>query len=124
MGTFGTNRIYTVGRVVKVEDLMRFGGWLRAGSIPSVSQMQNSSQFQPRGEFAWEHLPVHVVQELKPGMVIRTAESDRSRVKDPHEQDPVSRTRDLHGAIGGATMRLHHKKRCSHVFTDLQTHVP
>ena len=24
MGTFGTNRIYTVGRVVKVEDLMRF----------------------------------------------------------------------------------------------------
>jgi len=23
MGTFGTNRIYTVGRVVKVEDLMR-----------------------------------------------------------------------------------------------------
>ena len=43
MGTFGTNRIYTVCRVVKVEDLMRFGGWLRAGSIPSVSQMQNSS---------------------------------------------------------------------------------
>ena len=43
MGTFGTNRIYTVGRVVKVEDLMRFGGWLRAGSIPSVSHMQNSS---------------------------------------------------------------------------------
>ena len=54
--------------------------------------MQNSSQFQPRGELAWEHLPVHVVQELKPGMVIRTAESDRPRVKDPHEQDPVSRT--------------------------------
>jgi len=24
MGTFGINRIYTVGRVVKVEDLMRF----------------------------------------------------------------------------------------------------
>ena len=24
MGTFGTNRIYTVGRVVKVEDLKRF----------------------------------------------------------------------------------------------------
>ena len=24
MGTFGTNRIYTVGRVVKVEDLLRF----------------------------------------------------------------------------------------------------
>ena len=24
MGTFGTNRMYTVGRVVKVEDLMRF----------------------------------------------------------------------------------------------------
>jgi len=24
MGTFGTNRIYTVGRVVKVKDLMRF----------------------------------------------------------------------------------------------------
>jgi len=23
MGTFGTNRIYTVGRVVKVEDLVR-----------------------------------------------------------------------------------------------------
>ena len=44
MGTFGTYRIYTVGRVVKVEDLMRFGGWLCAGSIPSVSQMQNSSQ--------------------------------------------------------------------------------
>ena len=40
VGTFGTNRIYTVGRVVKVEDLMRFGGWLRAGSIPPVSQMQ------------------------------------------------------------------------------------
>jgi len=96
----------------------------RVGSIPSVSQMQNSSQFQPRGEFAWEHLPVHVVQELKPDMVIRTAESDRPQVKDPHEQDPVSRTRGLHGAIGGATMRLHHKKRCSHVFTDSQTHVP
>jgi len=57
-------------------------------------------------------------------MVIRTAESDRPRVKDPHGQDPVSRTRGLHGAIGGATMRLHHKKRCSHVFTDSQTHVP
>jgi len=56
-------------------------------------------------------------------MVIRTAESDRPRVKDPHEQDPRSRTRDVHGAIGGATMRLHHKKR-SHVFTDSQTHVP
>ena len=41
MGTFGTNRTYTVGRVVKVEDLMRLGGWLRAGSIPSVSEMQN-----------------------------------------------------------------------------------
>ena len=81
-------------------------------------------QFQPRGEFAWEHLAVHVVQELKPGMVIRTAETDRPRVKDLHEQDPVSRTRDLHGAIGGSTMRLHHKKRCSHVFTDSQTHVP
>jgi len=40
MGTFGTNRLYTVGRVVKVEYLMRFGGWLRAGSNPSVSQMQ------------------------------------------------------------------------------------
>jgi len=39
-------------------------------------------------------------------------------------QDPVSKTRDLHGAIGGATMRLHHKKRCSHVFKDSQTHVP
>ena len=39
-------------------------------------------------------------------------------------QDPVSRTRDLHGAIGGATVRLHHKKRCSHVFIDSQTHVP
>ena len=39
-------------------------------------------------------------------------------------QEPVSRTRDLHGAIGGATMRLHHKKRCSHVFIDSQTHVP
>ena len=66
--------------------------------------MQNSSQFLvPGGEFAWEHLPVHVVQELKPDMVIRTAESDGSRVKDPHEQDPVSRTGDLHGAIGGDT---------------------
>jgi len=86
--------------------------------------MQNSSQLQPRGEFALEHLPVHVVQELKPGMVIRTAESDQPRVKDPHKQDPVSRTRDLHGAIGGVTMQLHHKKRCSHVFTDSQTHVP
>ena len=41
MGTFGTNRTYTVGRVVKVEDLVRLGGWLRAGSIPSVSEMQN-----------------------------------------------------------------------------------
>ena len=39
-------------------------------------------------------------------------------------QAPFSRTRDLHGAIGGATMRLHHKKRCSHVFIDSQTHVP
>jgi len=39
-------------------------------------------------------------------------------------QDPVSRTRNLHGAIGGATVRLHHKKRCSHVFIDSQTHVP
>ena len=67
-------------------------------------------QFQPRGEFAWKHLAVHVVQELKPGMVIRTAETDRPRVKDLHEQDPVSRTRDLHGAIGGATMRLHHER--------------
>jgi len=57
-------------------------------------------------------------------MVIRKTESDRPRVKDPHEQDSVSRTRDLHGVIGGATMRLHHKKRCSHVFTDSQTHVP
>jgi len=101
MGTFGTNRIYSVGRMVKVADRMRWGfAPSRVGSIPSVTQMQNSSQFQPRGEFAWEHLPVHVVQESKPGMVIRTAESDRPWVKDPHEQDPVSRTRDLHGAIG------------------------
>ena len=39
------------------------GGLLRVGSIPSVSQMQKSSQFLvPGGEFAWEHLPVHVVQ--------------------------------------------------------------
>jgi len=37
----------------------------RVGSISSESQMQNSSQFLvPGGEFAWEHLPVHVVQEL------------------------------------------------------------
>jgi len=87
--------------------------------------MQNSSQFLvPGGEFAWDHLPVHVVQESKSGMVIRTAESNQPRVKDPHEQDHGSRTRDLHGAIGGATMQLHHKKRCSHVFTDSQTHVP
>ena len=88
--------------------------------------MQKSSQFQARGKFAWEHLPVHVVQELKPGLVIRTAESDRPRVKDPHEQDPVARTRDLprDGAIGGATMRFYNKKRGSYVFTDSQTHVP
>jgi len=95
--------------------------WVR---FPPYLKCKNSSQFQPRGEFAWEHIPVHVVQESKPGMVIRTAESDRPRVKDPHDQDPVSRSRDLHGAIGGATMRLHHKKRCSHMFTDSQTHVP
>jgi len=57
-------------------------------------------------------------------MVVRTAESNRPRVKDPHEQDPGSRTRDLHGAIGGATVRLQHKKRYSQVFTDSQTHVP
>jgi len=43
MGTFGINRIYTVGRVVKVADRMRWGVCSRAGSIPSVSQMQNSS---------------------------------------------------------------------------------
>ena len=72
----------------------------------------------------WEHSPVHAVQELKPGMAIRTAESDRYRAKDPHEQDPASRTRDLHGAIGGATMRLHHKKRRPHALTDPQTHAP
>ena len=94
--------------MVKVADRMRWG-------------------FPP----AWVRFPAylkckihHVVQELKSDMVIRTAESDRPRVKDPHEQDSVSRIRDLHGAIGGATMRLHHKKRCSHVFTDSQTHVP
>jgi len=40
-------------------------------SIPSVSQCKNSSKFVvPGGEFAWEHLPVHVVQESKPGMVV------------------------------------------------------
>ena len=54
MGTFGTNRIYTVSRVVKVEDLMRFGGWLRAGSILSISQMQNSSWNYKIGEFLTE----------------------------------------------------------------------
>ena len=49
-----TNRVYTIG-----------------------TERSHHIQFQPRGEFAWEHLPVHVVQESKPGMVIRTAKSDR-----------------------------------------------
>jgi len=48
MGTFGTNRIYSVGRMVKVADRMRWGVCSRAGSIPSVSQMQNSSPTPPR----------------------------------------------------------------------------
>ena len=39
MGTFGTNRIYSVGRMVKVADRMRWGVCSRAGSIPSISQM-------------------------------------------------------------------------------------
>jgi len=140
MGTFGTNRIYLVGRVVKVADYMRSPGvgWIplygspcqattpglhgqvnastqtriqgqetvmnfalryggnrtHAGANPDLIRsatltiqpteyirlvpnvpitcgfgslrisMQNSSQFLvPGGEFAWEHLPVHVVQE-------------------------------------------------------------
>jgi len=46
MGTFSTNRIYTVGRVVKVVDRTRLGACSRAGSIPSVSRMQNSSETQ------------------------------------------------------------------------------
>ena len=110
--------------MVKDADRMRWGfnpGWVR---FPPYLKCKIHHNFSREASLRGEHIPVHVVQASKPGMVIRTAESDRLQVKDPHEKDPVSRTRDLHGAIGGATMRLHHKKRCSHVFTDSQTHVP
>jgi len=39
MGTFGTNRIYSVGRMVNVAYRMRWG-FARVGSISSSSQMQ------------------------------------------------------------------------------------
>jgi len=45
MRTFGTNRIYTVGRVVKVEDLMR--GRLAPRGFDSLRiSIPNSSQIQ------------------------------------------------------------------------------
>jgi len=43
MGTFGFNRIYTVGRVVKVEDLMRFERFASRGFDSLRISMQNSS---------------------------------------------------------------------------------
>jgi hypothetical protein len=42
MGTFGSNRIYTVGRVVKVEDLMRWRFAPRGFDSLRMS-MENSS---------------------------------------------------------------------------------
>ena len=62
----------------------------------------------------WEHLPVPVVQESKPGMVIRTAESDRSQVKDPHE--PGSRFKD-----SGSTWR---DRRCDYAVTPQKEMLP
>jgi len=44
MGTFGSNHIYTVGRVVKVEDLMRWRFPPRGFDSLRIS-MQNSSNF-------------------------------------------------------------------------------
>jgi len=63
-----TNRVYTIGTecshhmsVWNVGLLPRGFDSLHISNAKFI--IQNSSQFQPRGEFAWEHLPVHVVQE-------------------------------------------------------------
>jgi len=49
MGTFGTNLIYTVGRVVKVEDLMRFERFaprgfdsLRISNVKFIASLRGS----------------------------------------------------------------------------------
>ena len=44
MGTFSSNRIYTVGRVVKVEDLMRFERFAPRGFDSLRISMQNSTR--------------------------------------------------------------------------------
>jgi len=58
--------------------VMIFAFEIRRESNPRGSKPPSHTVYVlvPRGEFAWEHLPVHVVQESKPGMVIHTAESD------------------------------------------------
>ena len=81
IGTFGSNRLYTVGRVVQVEDLMRWRFGPRGFDSLRIS-MQNSSQFLvPGGESACEHFPVHVDQESQPGMVV--SEQRNSKIPTP-----------------------------------------
>ena len=50
MGTFGTNRIYSVGRMVKVKDRMRWGfapAWVR---FPLYLKCKNHYKFSPLGD--------------------------------------------------------------------------
>ena len=81
MGTLGINCIYSVGRVVR-QGAVRDRGLLPRGFDSLRISMQNSSQFLVLGgESAWEHFPVHVVQESQPGMVV--SERRNSKIPTP-----------------------------------------
>ena len=50
IGTFGTNRIYTVGRVVKVEDLNHSADRVyTVGRVVKVEDLMRFERFAPRG---------------------------------------------------------------------------